>query len=134
MDEVKNEHKHAHHETGQTETGANSKKTALGLPENIEAVLCYLFAWVGGLVLFVIERKNEFIRFHALQSIFTFLSFNILSVIVGVIPFFGWFVGGILWLLGLAVWIITIIKAYQHEKYKLPFIGDWVESVLKNKK
>ncbi len=109
------------------------KKTAIGLPENIEAVLCYLFAWVSGIILFVLEKKNDFIRFHALQSVFAFLLLNVLSFVLGFIPFLGWFVGGLLSLLGFVVWIILMVKAYQGERYKLPYIGDWVESVLKNR-
>ncbi len=133
MDETKKESNHVHGDKIK-ESQADHKKTALGLPENIEAVLCYLFAWVGGIVFLVIENKNDFIRFHALQSIFVFLSLNVLSFIVGIIPFFGWFVGGLLSLLGFAVWVITMFKAYKGERYKLPFVGDLVESVMMNKK
>ena len=37
-------------------------------------------------------------------------------------------------LLGLAcfiLWVFVMYKAYQHEKYKLPIIGDLVEGMVK---
>ena len=117
MEETKKEEKHIH-ESKTAEAKSERNKTALGFPENIEAVLCYLFAWVGGIVFFVIDKKNNFVRFHALQSILVFLSLSVLSFVVGIIPFFGWFVDGLLSLLGLAVWIITMFKAYKGERYK----------------
>ena len=36
----------------------NSNKTASGLTENFEAMLCYLFGWVSGLVFFLIEKDD----------------------------------------------------------------------------
>jgi uncharacterized membrane protein len=133
MENTKKEGGHVHGDRIK-ESSTEHVKTALELPENIEAVLCYLFAWVGGIVFFVVEKKNNFIRFHALQSILVFLSLSVLSFVVGVIPLLGWFVDGLLSLLGLAIWIITMIKAYKGERFKLPFVGDWTESILTNKK
>ncbi|MBV9948077.1 MAG: hypothetical protein JOZ69_14580 [Myxococcales bacterium] len=47
------------------------------LPENVAAMLCYLFAWVGGLVFLFVDRR-PFVRFHAAQSVAIFATLNIL--------------------------------------------------------
>jgi uncharacterized membrane protein len=44
-------------------------KTSIGLDQNIAGALCYLFGWVTGLVFYLIEKDNSFVRYHAMQSI-----------------------------------------------------------------
>ena len=66
-----------------------TKKTALGIEENIEALLCYVLGFVTGIVFLIVEKENQFVRFHALQSIATFLSLFILSMVIGTIPKIG---------------------------------------------
>lgn len=103
------------------------EKTSLGMDENLEALLCYLLAWITGLVFYLLEKDNKFVRFHAMQSIVTFLPLTILSWILMFIPFFGWILGWLISLLGLILWIVLMIKAYQGEKFKLPIVGDIAE-------
>ena len=104
------------------------KKTATGLDENLAGLLCYVGWWVGGIVFLIIEPDNKFVRFHAIQSIiaFGFISIvgTIISAIWGWIPYVGWFFGTVVWLLGVALWIAMMIKAYQGTRYKLPLAGD----------
>jgi len=45
------------------------EKTSLGLDENIEGALCYVLGWLTGIVFFVLEKDNRFVKFHAMQSI-----------------------------------------------------------------
>jgi hypothetical protein len=42
------------------------------LESNIAGLLCYLAGWITGIIFLVIEQKNKFVRFHAMQSIVTF--------------------------------------------------------------
>lgn len=96
-------------------------KTALGMDENIESALCYAFWWVSGVVFFVLEKDNKNVRFHAMQSIIVFGGLNVLSVVVAMVmaP------AGILIMgLGLAFWLVLMIKAYNRENFKLPVLGD----------
>jgi uncharacterized membrane protein len=102
-------------------------KTALGLNENIEGLLCYVLGWVTGIVFLVIEKKNKFVRFHAMQSLATFLPITIGAWIISWIPFIGPFFGTLLWILGFILWLILIAKTYQGEKFKLPLAGDFAE-------
>ena len=50
-----------------------------GLEPNVAGLLCYLGGWITGIVFLVIEQKNKFVRFHALQSIVTFGALTIVG-------------------------------------------------------
>ena len=110
-----------------------NKNTMLGVTENLEALLCYALGWVTGLIFLLLEQKNAFVRFHAMQSLVTFLALFIISAVVGFIPVLGVLVGLILWPLGVVLWIVLMVKAYKGERYKLPMIGDFVEQQLGSK-
>ncbi|MBM3143026.1 MAG: DUF4870 domain-containing protein [Chloroflexi bacterium] len=102
-------------------------KTSTGLDENVAGLLCYVLCWVSGLVFILIEKENKFVRFHALQSIIVFGILTVASILIGWIPFIGWVIGGLISVLALVLWIVLMVKAYQGEKYKLPWAGDLAE-------
>ena len=102
-------------------------KTSTGLEQNIAGLLCYVLGWISGLVFFLIEKENKFVRFHALQSIIVFGVLFLAGFILGYIPFFGWLLSWLISILALVLWIILMIKAYQGEKFKLPWAGDLAE-------
>jgi uncharacterized membrane protein len=105
-------------------------KSSLGLDDNLAGALCYIGWWVTGIIFYVLEKDNKFIRFHAMQSILVFFAIFILGIIVNVIGWFFWpiwYLSWIVWLLGVIAWIILMLKAYQGEKFKLPIVGDIAE-------
>lgn len=98
---------------------AGNNKTSTGLQENVEGLLCYLGGWITGLIFFLIEKDSKFVRFHAVQSI----GVSVVLMILGFIPIVNLFV----WILGLVLWILLMVKAYQGKMFKLPVIGDFAE-------
>ena len=102
-------------------------KTSIGLAENVAGLLCYVLAWITGIIFLLIEPENKFIRFHALQSIIVFGILSVANAILSYIPiigiFFSWIIGVIMFIL----WVVLMIKAYQGTKYKLPWAGDLAE-------
>jgi uncharacterized membrane protein len=115
---------------------ANTTATSAPLEENIAGLLAYITI-IPAIVFLVIEpyNRNRFVRFHCFQNLFFFVAVIVLEIVLGIlsailhlIPVVGWMVTALLWpLVGLAifaVWILLMIKAYQHQIYKLPFIGD----------
>jgi len=110
-----------------------NKKTVLGVTENLEALFCYALGWISGLVFLLLEKENEFVRFHALQSLATFLGLLIVSIVIGFIPVLGILVNVLLWPIGVVLWIVLMIKAYKGERFKLPVVGDFVEQQLTKK-
>ena len=102
-------------------------KTSTGMDENVAGLLCYVLGWITGLIFFLIEKKNKFVRFHALQSIIVFGVLTLASIVLGWIPIIGWVIGWIIWVLWIVLWILLMVKAYQGEKYKLPWAGNLAE-------
>ena len=111
-------------------------KTSTGIEPNVAALLSYVVGWVTGLIFFLIEKDNKFVRFHALQSIVVFGGLTVVMIILSILvsilfmarlyflfPLFR-LVNVLLWLLGLVLWIVLMIKAYQGEHFKLPIAGD----------
>jgi uncharacterized membrane protein len=115
-----------------------------GIEENIAGLLCYLFMWISGLI-FLLLDKRPFVKFHAAQSI----AFNILAAAIGIVFGIGmWiismillalrfpfgFLGFLLWpAIGFCIfltWVYLMYKAYSHEKFKLPIIGNLVEGMV----
>ncbi len=107
-----------------------NKNTVLGVTENLEGLLCYVLGWVTGLVFLLLEQKNAFVRFHAMQSLVTFLGLFIITVVVGFIPVLGILVNLLVWPLSLVLWVVLMVKAWKGERYKLPVVGDFVEQQL----
>lgn len=132
---------------------ALQKKEGSGLEPNIAAPLCYLFGWITGLIFLVIEKKNDLVRFHAMQSILLSLVFLVVWVVLAVVFGVLFFVisivaiatmgiGSILylvlgllafvvWVAPLAYWLFVMYKAYKLEKYLIPFIGTYAEQYSK---
>ena len=106
-----------------------------GLAENVAGLLCYSVGWVTGIIFLLID-KRPFVKFHAAQSIVVFGALTVLRIGVGMIIGFG-LLGFGLWvaismligLVGLVLWILLMIKAYQHELFKLPVAAGIAEGI-----
>ena len=103
------------------------EKTSTGLETNIAGLLCYVLGWISGLIFLLIEQENKFVRFHAIQSIIVFGILNIAGIILSWIPLIGFFLWPIISVLGLILWIVLMVKAYQGIMFKLPWAGDFAE-------
>jgi len=101
-------------------------KSSTGLKPNVAGLLCYLLFWVTGLEFLFLERKDRFVRFHAIQSIVVFgvlsLAFSLLFI-----PIIGWIFGWGIILLVFILWIVLMIRAYQGKRIKIPVAGDIAE-------
>jgi uncharacterized membrane protein len=100
---------------------ASSHKLASGLDRNVAAALSYAGIWITGLIFFLLEKDDKFVRFHALQSLIFFGGLTIITMV----PFLGWI--PIWWIVGFIVWLICIVKAYQGEEFLLPFVGPFAK-------
>ena len=126
------------HKCGESLAPGSTRPTgsSTGLDENVAGLLCYVLGWITGLIFFLLEKDNKLIRFHAMQSIVTFGTFTVLWVVFSVlmmIPFIGVvfsllnILSGIL---AFVLWIVLMVKAYQGERYKLPWAGDVAERYI----
>ncbi len=110
---------------------SNKGKSSLGMDENIAGLLSYLLGFITGIIFYVLEKESKFVRFHAMQSIILFIGIMVLTFVLGFIPIVGWILSLLIGPLSLILWIILMVKAYQHEYFKLPVIGDMAEKQLK---
>ena len=102
-------------------------KTSSGMDQNLAGLLCYAAGWITGLIFFLIEKENRYVRFHAMQSLITFGGLTALFFVLTFIPFIGWVLLPFLGLAQLVLWILLMVKAYQGQLFKLPVIGDMAE-------
>jgi uncharacterized membrane protein len=113
-----------------------------GLQENIAGLLCYALGWLTGIIFFLVD-KRPFVRFHAAQSIVVFGGLNVLRYLLGHFFGLGFAFGGWGWngfgagvllyeLVGLVsfiLWILLMIKAAQHEKFRVPVAADFADQL-----
>lgn len=107
--------------------GAARSGSTMNIEPNIAGLLCYLAGWVTGLIFYLVEKENKFVRFHAMQSIVVFGAYSVISIILWFIPIVGWVLGTILGITMFVLWIMLMVKAYQGQKWKLPVAGDFAE-------
>jgi uncharacterized membrane protein len=107
-----------------------SQETSTGLAPNIAGLLCYIGGWITGLIFYVLEQKNSWVRFHAAQSIVTFGTITVAGIVLGLIPFVGHVFSSIVGLIGFVLWIILMVKAHHGERYKLAWAGDIAERMV----
>ena len=111
--------------------------TQSGLSENVAGLLCYVLGWVTGLIFYFID-KRPFVRFHAAQSIVVFGGLMIIRIVLSMLFAAGGVAGlsvgfGLLSLvsiLGLVLWILLMIKAYQGEKFRIPLAADLADQIF----
>jgi len=111
--------------------------TQSGLSENVAGLLCYLLGWVTGLIFYFID-KRPFVRFHAAQSIVVFGGLMVIRIVLSMMFVAGGAAGlsvgfGLLWLvsiLGVVLWILLMIKAYQGEKFRIPLAADLADQMF----
>ena len=96
------------------------------LEPRLAAVLSYMLGIVTGIILLRIERKDRFVRFHALQSIL-FTSISVITLLTLATVGTGMFTYALA-VVAWAVWVILMLRAARGELYQLPLIGRWAES------
>ncbi|HYF91509.1 MAG TPA: zinc-ribbon domain-containing protein [Symbiobacteriaceae bacterium] len=112
----------------------NNYGTQTGLQPNTAGLLCYVLGWLTGLIFYFVE-KNPFVRFHAVQSVIVFLPLQIAQYLLFRLIFaISWRLWAVASLLNTLLWVgelglalFLMFKAYNNEKYKLPFVGDLAE-------
>lgn len=99
--------------------------------EHLMGAAAYLLGFVTGIIFLLVEKKNKFVRFHAMQSTIVFGGVFIANIALGFIPFLGWLVGLLLSFTAFILWIVLMWKAFQGEMYRLPYVADIADQQLK---
>jgi uncharacterized membrane protein len=118
-----------------TDLASTSDSNTSGLSDNAAAGIAYITI-IPAIVFLIIEpfKRSAFVRFHAWQSIFFFVAWAVVDILIGVVqnivPSVGFPTYMVLELVGLAIfviWLIVFIGAFNGKRYKLPIIGDLAE-------
>src|SRR6266545_1743430 len=118
------------------EPEAGAKPTSTGLPSNVAAAIACI-PLIGGIIFYILEKRDGFVRFYAMQSIIfgcAWLLFNIVSTIVhavfgaipgigGVLVFFWAIVAALVHIGFLVIWIIAMVKAFTGVRWDIPYVG-----------
>ena len=110
----------------------SSASPTSGIEENVAGLLCYVLGWVTGIIFLLID-KRPFVRFHAAQSIVVFGGLTVLRIGLGMMSVFGhgmfWPLFSLIGLVTFILWILLMIKAYQHELFKVPIAAPIAEGI-----
>jgi uncharacterized membrane protein len=91
----------------------------------VVAAAAYLLGFVTGILFLYLEPydKDEFVRFHARQSIAFSIAWFVINLVLGLQELIN---------LGLAImWIFLMYKAYSGERYRIPQLADLADSFSK---
>ena len=124
-------------------------KSAIGLDANVAAALGYIIG-ILGLINFLIEKENKFVKFHGIQSILYSVGIGAVFTVIWIVSIIltiamaaisevlGAIMGIIMTLLFLAFLvaifgglIYAAYKAYQGQMFKLPIVGNFAEKIVK---
>src|SRR6266478_386930 len=109
------------------------KSDSTGLPSNVAAALACI-PLIGGVIFYILEKRDEFVRFYAMQSIIfggAWFLFNIVSTVIhlifGSVPAIGGLLS-LLWgliamlvqLAFLIIWIVATVKAFTNVRWDIP--------------
>ena len=110
------------------------EQSSTGLPPNSAAALSYLAWWLSGLLFYLVERENRFVKFHAAQALVGLGGIWAVGLTIWVFAFAALFISASLfkvllylaygvWLVGMIAWAVCLIKAWQGEEFELPWAG-----------
>ena len=89
-------------------------------------------------IIFLLIDKRPFVKFHAAQSIVVFGGLTVLRIglammggITGGLIGWGFYsmLSLILGLLTLVLWVLLMVKAFQHETFKVPIAAPIAEGI-----
>jgi uncharacterized membrane protein len=115
--------------------------TSTGIPANVAGALAYLLGPITGILFYLLEKDNRFVRFHAAQSIVVWLIMIVVSIVLSVlgtvlafIPLIGWLVAMLLSfglaILSFVLWIFLMWQAFQGKEYEVPIAGGFARRMI----
>jgi uncharacterized membrane protein len=109
--------------------------SSTGLSRRVAAPLAYSGWWITGLLVWLVERRDPYIRFHAAQAVTAFglvaaliaafaaLAVASLSLLPSAFTLFVW-AAAVTWVAGMLLWVVTMWKAANGEAWRIPVAAD----------
>jgi len=109
--------------------GSSSSRSRL--QPHVAGALAYAGWAMTGILFYVLnERGERFVRFHALQSILLTAALAVVGGSVLAVPLIGRALFTTAAIGFFLVWLLAMRKAFRHERYPLPFIGEMARSYV----
>lgn len=109
---------------------AKKRKTSTKTPvKSNSAALSYVLGPVTG-VLFLLIERDEFVRFHAMQSVVVFTVLFLLQWFLGITLIFLPLVP-LIGLVSFVLWLLLIYKAWQGDRWEVPVLGKFAVQLSK---
>ncbi len=113
-------------------------ESSTGLPPRLAAALAYAGWWVTGALLWLVERRDPFVRFHAAQSVVVFgvaaiVSAAFMGLALVALQFlpsaFSMFLGaaGVTAVAAVLLWIAAVAQALRGVRWRVPLLGSVAE-------
>jgi uncharacterized membrane protein len=127
---------------GSRQPAASSRRpnSLSGMNSRTAAILCYvpIVGWIAAIIVLASEkfRHDRPVRFHAFQGLYLFVAWLLVHEVIR--PMFEPlpgpnYIGKLLQIGVLCVWIFMLIKAGNDEPYSLPVIGELAERSVSEK-
>ncbi|ELP89222.1 hypothetical protein EIN_486840 [Entamoeba invadens IP1] len=120
----------------QTDSAVSYETTTLNCSVPVLSLLATLFGWVGGLVIFLLEKQNVYVRAVALQSTIINSIFFVIAVFFLCFYWAGLFFVVMFWiafsvaiLVVVALAVLAFIKAKSGVFFGIPPLGGWILSI-----
>lgn len=105
-----------------------NKKARLNSDSKLFAFLAVLLSLLGFVIAILVKSKDKYVMFYAKQSLIIFIA-SAIAGIISLVPIFGWFVGPILQLVILVLWILGMVYAFSGEMKEIPLIGHYAKQL-----
>src|SRR5688572_7677437 len=115
--------------------------SSTGLSPRVAAPLAYSGWWITGLVVWLVERRDPYVRFHAAQAVTAFglvaaliaafaaLAVASLSLLPSAFTLFVW-AAALTWVVGMLLWVVTMWKAASGDAWRIPVAAALAERLI----
>lgn len=104
-------------------------RSSTGLSTGVAGFLAYLFGWISGLVLLLLEQDNAEVRRHAAQSVVIFGALTLLNLALPTVPLLGPLVAGLLRPVSVLLWLGLLIMVLLGRPLEIEFLSPYVRRV-----
>jgi uncharacterized membrane protein len=115
--------------------------SSTGLAPRVAAPLAYAGWWITGFIVWFVERRDAYVRFHAAQAV---TAFGLIALLIGIFGFlavaslsflpsaFAMFIwaSALSWLGGLLLWAVSMWKAANGEPWRIPIAADLADRMV----
>lgn len=115
-----------------------NKKSSTGMEPKIAVLIAHVgflvgAGWLSGLIIYLLEKENRFVKFHAMQSIVIGVAEVIGYIIAAILTVvvIGAFCFPVIWIAALVIRIIILMKSNVGEYYKFPWFGKLADNWTK---